>query len=74
MALSTEQATEPLGLKILARTLFWPVGDFLVRYFHNAFHATRRLKDEWYSVIKAYKFTGFEILRFCIICLGYPYI
>ena len=39
----------------------------------------KSLKDEWYIVIKAYKFTDFEILRdffvlSYILCPNYPYI
>ena len=47
--------------------------DFLVRYFCNAFFEPvgvlfiiKTLKNEWY-VVKANKFTAFEILRFFII-------
>ena len=50
------------------RRRFWLSGDFLVWYFRNAFHATRcfvgheALENEWYVVIKAYKFTVFFFL------------
>ena len=43
------------------------------------FHTTRRvvgheaLENEWYVIVKAYKFTVFEVLR-DIACLCYPYI
>ena len=51
------------------RKAFWPSGDFLVRYFAMLFHITgcvvsrKTLEDEQYVLIKAYKFTIFEILR-----------
>jgi len=58
----------------------------LVQYFCDAFFALLRvlyvglvaLENEWYIVIKAHKFTVFEILRVFasayIACLHYPYI
>ena len=63
----------------------WKSGDFLFSTFVMLFHATRCvighevLKNEWYIVIKAYKFTVFEILRdffvlSYIACPCYPYI
>ena len=53
------------------RKTIWMSGDFLVRYFHDAFCTSRHvvgheaLENEWYIVIfiRAYKFTIFEILR-----------
>ena len=45
-------------------------GNFLVWYFRDAFCTTgcvfamKTLEDEWYVVIKAYKFTVFDRLFF----------
>ena len=64
-----EEEEEEEEEKEKERKTFWPCGDILVRYFAMLFHTTwhvvsrKTLKDEQYVVIKAYKFTIFEILR-----------
>ena len=69
------------------RKIFWPSGDFLVRYFNFAmiFSATgcvvrhETLEDERYGVITAYKLAVLEMLRNLFVlayiaCPRYPYI
>ena len=71
---SEEQEEEEINKE---RKTFWSSGDFLVlsRCFFMP-HAVGMLfvmkqhKDEWYIVIKAYKFTGFEIFCIIIYCMS----
>ena len=72
-------ASYQVHIVILVFRMFWLSGDFLGRYFQFflfffspvcVLFIMKTLENEQYIVVKAYKFTAFEILRdFFIIIL-----
>ena len=77
-------ASYQVHIVILVFRMFWLSGDFLGRYFQFFFSPVcmlfimKTLENEPYVVVKAYKFTAFEILRDFLlsytVCPRYLYI